>query len=295
MRKDNLMSQHPQLLENIILPSIEEPTKLITFEFDAETQQYYVRNFDANLYLVEQWIEEAQEYEYREEDRKLLRAMNAQLNKNKAEIKRQLKEQTQHVLSRATEESELLIAKLANLRSILQQGLDEDDMRLKEEKRQLLEERYDEIVTTFDNLVGVDELTFNEIYNASWLNRTSKLNKSYEELHKRLKTLSSVLEQPTLLNKKMTDVIDALHDEGWDGLAAISLLNKNEHERQAKLLQEELAQRAREELAAKLAQEQELAQEEPKVIPDVLIRITGEDWERAKQLLDASRIEYRQL
>ena len=289
------------LVDQTILPVLIdlEQTADSKVSLTIVNNQYQIKDFDKKMALIEQWSNEVDHYVYSEEDRQPIKKMNAQINKLVKAIKAEEKALQQDLFGLADSQVKQINESLLALRTKLQKGLDEDDARIKLERKERLSAAFDDAKKNFDVLKNQD-FTFEDVFVAAWLNRTTSESKAVDDLFNRMKTLALVIEESHIVDPDIDMVLDAVEDEHWEGLAALSLLKRREQERLDALMKEELERQA----AALLAEKKQAAGNDTnvpstdvpkKVNVDVMVKINGDDWETAERLLQAANIKFIKL
>lgn len=288
-------------LTDALVPAISSNSSFV--ELEAVNGKYQLKGLDEANQKIDQWLAAASEYHYDEEDAKIIKSLNAEINKYNAYLKRQIDSAKIEMFSQVESDFKQLIAKLMKLRAELQSRLDDEAKRLRAEKESHFKEMFNEMK---ESLPGLDDpdFAFTDVLFVSWLNKSYSEKKAQDELHSRMKSVSLLMTNAANPTKELDPILESLRKNNWDGLASLGDLQKAEEQRQRKLLEEEAAKllAAKEEENAQLQRDAsaltnddlEHLQETVQTVklPDVLIRIDGNDWERAQSILNASRVKY---
>ena len=199
---------------------------------------------------------------------------------------------------------------MTNLSKGLAKGLDEDDKRVKAEKKAELTELFEDAKETIPSLADLD-FDFDDIYDVAWLNRTASRNKTIASLDSRMETISMLVTNPVLANNDIQEIIEYLEDADWDGLKAQNKLtelniNRQEEELNRQLLEEAKRRKELEEKEKDILSKDEsvssaelvtLKDDEAKSMAEAkkLIKVNVSDWARVRDLLLAAQIEFEEV
>lgn len=282
------------VIESQMLPAISD--RIVNLELTDDA--YTIKGFEEFKQQVIKYQELVEGYEYQEADRQAIKKLKASVNKYSKEIVTQANAQKARLFGQVDTEKKQLEDELNKLVRLLSVGLDEDDRRYRADKREKIKELFDEAVANYEHLSG-KEVDFDSIMMASWLNRSVTIQKATDELNKMIKTLNSLVGDPKCPTETVSDVIDSLVDNDWDGYAAMNELIDIERARQERAMKEEMERRIQEEMALQQAidNKEDVVGDEPiaQKLPKKLVRIDGEDWQRAKTLLTAAGINFEEI
>lgn len=293
------------LIESQMLPVFNSP-----IELEKIGNEYHLKNYQPLVKSLKQFKKQVDNYTYNDSDRQPIKKIKSAANKTIKAFKQEVKSQQEALFSPVTEEAKEIENLMTSLSKSLAKGLDEDDKRVKAEKKAELTELFEDAKSTIPGLAGLD-FDFNDIYEASWLNRTASRNKTIASLDSRLETISMLVANPVLANNDIQEIIEYLEDVDWDGLKAQNKLtelniHRQEEELKRQLLEEE---KKRQELAKK--EQEVLSKDETKSSAELatldaidakamteakkLIKVNVSDWTRVRDLLIAAKIEFEEV
>lgn len=239
-----------------------------------------------------------------------LKKIKSAANKTIKAFKQEVKKQQEALFSPVTSEAKEIEKLMTKLSKGLAKGLDEDDKRVKAEKKAELTELFEDAKETIPNLADLD-FDFDDVYDVAWLNRTASRNKTIASLDSRMETISMLVANPVLANNDIQEIIEYLEDADWDGLKAQNKLtelniNRQEEELNRQLLEEARRRKELEEKEKDILSKDEsvssaelvtLNDDEAKSMTEAkkLIKVNVSDWARVRDLLLAAQIEFEEV
>lgn len=293
------------VIESQMLPVFNAP-----IELEMVGNEYHLKNYDTLVDSLKQFNKQVDNYTYNDNDRQPIKKIKSAANKTIKAFKQEVKKQQEALFSPVTSEAKEIETLMTKLSKGLAKGLDEDDKRVKAEKKAELTELFEDAKETIPSLADLD-FDFDDIYDVAWLNRTASRNKTIASLDSRMETISMLVANPVLANNDIQEIIEYLEDADWDGLKAQNNLttlnvNRQEEELNRQLLEEarrrkELEEKEKEILSkdesASSAELVTLKDDEAKSMTEAkkLIKVNVSDWARVRDLLLAAQIEFEEV
>lgn len=293
------------VIESQMLPVFNAP-----IELEMVDNEYHLKNYDSLVESLKQFNKQVNNYTYNDNDRQPIKKIKSAANKTIKAFKQEVKKQQEALFSPVTSEAKEIEKLMTKLSKGLAKGLDEDDKRVKAEKKAELTELFEDAKETIPSLADLD-FDFDDIYDVAWLNRTASRNKTIASLDSRMETISMLVANPVLANNDVQEIIEYLEDADWDGLKAQNKLtelniNRQEEELNRQLLEEakrrkELEEKEKEILSkdesASSAELVTLKDDEAKSMTEAkkLIKVNVSDWARVRDLLFAAQIEFEEV
>lgn len=293
------------VIESQMLPVFNAP-----IELEMVDNEYHLKNYDSLVESLKQFNKQVNNYTYNDNDRQPIKKIKSAANKTIKAFKQEVKKQQEALFSPVTSEAKEIEKFMTKLSKGLAKGLDEDDKRVKAEKKAELTELFEDAKETIPSLADLD-FDFDDIYDVAWLNRTASRNKTIASLDSRMETISMLVANPVLANNDVQEIIEYLEDADWDGLKAQNKLtelniNRQEEELNRQLLEEakrrkELEEKEKEILSkdesASSAELVTLKDDEAKSMTEAkkLIKVNVSDWARVRDLLLAAQIEFEEV
>lgn len=293
------------VIESQMLPVFNAP-----IELEMVGNEYHLKNYDTLVDSLKQFNKQVDNYTYNDNDRQPIKKIKSAANKTIKAFKQEVKKQQEALFSPVTSEAKEIETLMTNLSKGLAKGLDEDDKRVKAEKKAELTELFEDAKETIPSLADLD-FDFDDIYDVAWLNRTASRNKTIASLDSRMETISMLVANPVLANNDIQEIIEYLEDADWDGLKAQNKLTELNVHRQEEELNRQLFEEAkrRKELeekekeilskdeSASSAELVTLKDDEAKSMTEAkkLIKVNVSDWARVRDLLLAAQIEFEEV
>lgn len=293
------------VIESQMLPVFNAP-----IELEMVGNEYHLKNYDSLVESLKQFNKQVNNYTYNDNDRQPIKKIKSAANKTIKAFKQEVKNQQDALFSPVTSEAKEIEKLMTNLSKGLAKGLDEDDKRVKAEKKAELTELFEDAKETIPSLADLD-FDFDDIYDAAWLNRTASRNKTIASLDSRMETISMLVANPVLANNDIQEIIEYLEDADWDGLKAQNNLttlnvNRQEEELNRQLLEEARRRKELEEKEKDILSKDEsvssaelvtLNDDEAKSMTEAkkLIKVNVRDWARVRDLLLAAQIEFEEV
>lgn len=293
------------VIESQMLPVFNAP-----IELEMVGNEYHLKNYDSLVESLKQFNKQVNNYTYNDNDRQPIKKIKSAANKTIKAFKQEVKKQQEALFSPVTSEAKEIEKLMTKLSKGLAKGLDEDDKRVKAEKKAELTELFEDAKETIPDLADLD-FDFDDVYDVAWLNRTASQNKTIASLDSRMETISMLVANPVLANNDIQEIIEYLEDADWDGLKAQNKLtelniNRQEEELNRQLLEEakrrkELEEKEKEILSkdesASSAELVTLKDDEAKSMTEAkkLIKVNVSDWARVRDLLLAAQIEFEEV
>lgn len=293
------------VIESQMLPVFNAP-----IELEMVGNEYHLKNYDSLVESLKQFNKQVNNYTYNDNDRQPIKKIKSAANKTIKAFKQEVKNQQDALFSPVTSEAKEIEKLMTNLSKGLAKGLDEDDKRVKAEKKAELTELFEDAKETIPSLADLD-FDFDDIYDVAWLNRTASRNKTIASLDSRMETISMLVANPVLANNDIQEIIEYLEDADWDGLKAQNNLttlnvNRQEEELNRQLLEEARRRKELEEKEKDILSKDEsvssaelvtLNDDEAKSMTEAkkLIKVNVRDWARVRDLLLAAQIEFEEV
>lgn len=293
------------VIESQMLPVFNAP-----IELEMVGNEYHLKNYDSLVESLKQFNKQVNNYTYNDNDRQPIKKIKSAANKTIKAFKQEVKKQQEALFSPVTSEAKEIEKLMTNLSKGLAKGLDEDDKRVKAEKKAELTELFEDAKETIPSLADLD-FDFDDIYDVAWLNRTASRNKTIASLDSRMETISMLVANPVLANNDIQEIIEYLEDADWDGLKAQNNLttlnvNRQEEELNRQLLEEARRRKELEEKEKDILSKDEsvssaelvtLNDDEAKSMTEAkkLIKVNVSDWARVRDLLLAAQIEFEEV
>lgn len=293
------------VIESQMLPVFNAP-----IELEMVGNEYHLKNYDTLVDSLKQFNKQVDNYTYNDNDRQPIKKIKSAANKTIKAFKQEVKKQQEALFSPVTSEAKEIETLMTKLSKGLAKGLDEDDKRVKAEKKAELTELFEDAKETIPSLADLD-FDFDDIYDVAWLNRTASRNKTIASLDSRMETISMLVANPVLTNNEIQEIIEYLEDADWDGLKAQNKLTELNVHRQEEELNRQLFEEAkrRKELEEKekdiLSKDESVSSAELVTLNDdeaksmteakKLIKVNVSDWARVRDLLLAAQIEFEEV
>lgn len=293
------------VIESQMLPVFNAP-----IELEMVGNEYHLKNYDTLVDSLKQFNKQVDNYTYNDNDRQPIKKIKSAANKTIKAFKQEVKKQQEALFSPVTSEAKEIEKLMTKLSKGLAKGLDEDDKRVKAEKKAELTELFEDAKETIPSLADLD-FDFDDIYDVAWLNRTASRNKTIASLDSRMETISMLVANPVLANNDVQEIIEYLEDADWDGLKAQNKLtelniNRQEEELNRQLLEEARRRKELEEKEKDILSKDESASsaelvtlndDEAKSMTEAkkLIKVNVSDWARVRDLLLAAQIEFEEV
>ena len=293
------------VIESQMLPVFNAP-----IELEMVGNEYHLKNYDTLVESLKQFNKQVDNYTYNDNDRQPIKKIKSAANKTIKAFKQEVKKQQEALFSPVTSEAKEIETLMTKLSKGLAKGLDEDDKRVKAEKKAELTELFEDAKETIPSLADLD-FDFDDIYDVAWLNRTASRNKTIASLDSRMETISMLVANPVLANNDVQEIIEYLEDADWDGLKAQNNLttlnvNRQEEELNRQLLEEARRRKELEEKEKDILSKDEsvssaelvtLNDDEAKSMTEAkkLIKVNVSDWARVRDLLLAAQIEFEEV
>lgn len=293
------------VIESQMLPVFNAP-----IELEMVGNEYHLKNYDSLVDSLKQFNKQVDNYTYNDNDRQPIKKIKSAANKTIKAFKQEVKNQQEALFSPVTAEAKEIETLMTKLSKGLAKGLDEDDKRVKAEKKAELTELFEDAKETIPSLADLD-FDFDDIYDVAWLNRTASRNKTIASLDSRMETISMLVANPVLANNDIQEIIEYLEDADWDGLKAQNKLaelniNRQEEELNRQLLEEAKRRKELEEKEKDILSKDEsvssaelvtLKDDEAKSMTEAkkLIKVNVSDWARVRDLLLAAQIEFEEV
>lgn len=293
------------VIESQMLPVFNAP-----IELEMVGNEYHLKNYGTLVDSLKQFNKQVDNYTYNDNDRQPIKKIKSAANKTIKAFKQEVKKQQEALFSPVTSEAKEIETLMTKLSKGLAKGLDEDDKRVKAEKKAELTELFEDAKETIPSLAGLD-FDFDDIYDVAWLNRTASRNKTIASLDSRMETISMLVANPVLANNDIQEIIEYLEDADWDGLKAQNNLttlnvNRQEEELNRQLLEEARRRKELEEKEKDILSKDEsvssaelvtLNDDEAKSMTEAkkLIKVNVSDWARVRDLLLAAQIEFEEV
>lgn len=293
------------LIESQMLPVFKAP-----IELEKIDNEYHLKNYQSLVESLKQFNKQVDNYTYNDNDRQPIKKIKSAANKTIKTFKQEVKKQQEALFSPVTKEAKEIETLMTKLSKNLAKGLDEDDKRVKAEKKVEFTELFEDAKNTIPNLADLD-FDFDDVYDVSWLNRTASRNKTIASLDSRMETISMLVANPVLANNDIQEIIEYLEDADWDGLKAQNKLTELNVHRQEEELNRQLLEEAKKRQELEKKEKEVLSKDETKSSAEMatldvneakvmteakkLIKVNVSDWARVRDLLIAAKIEFEEV
>lgn len=217
---------------------------------------YRVSGIDELIGNVERAIESTNDAKFTDEDRKQIKAARAFVNKLDEFVNRAVIDEKNRVFNTADSDRKRLREATTRLSTTLKERLDDFDARERARKREELSAAFDDAKFMYDDddvsgAIDLGSLTFAEIEDSRWSNRSASRNKAIQELNERITSVVSLgAIDPELDNSAALEILE---DAEWSTASAVILVNENKARRE----REEREAREREEARKRELEEAE--------------------------------------
>lgn len=241
------------LSEQLELIQSYDPAPILNRDGDGV---YRVSGIDELIGNVERAIESTNDAEFTDEDRKQIKAARAFVNKLDEFVNRAVIDEKNRVFNTADDDRKRLREATTRLSSTLKSRLDDFDARERARKREELSAAFEDAKFMYDDddvsgAIDLSSLTFAEIEDSRWSNRSASRNKAIRELNERITSVVSLgAIDPELDNSAALEILE---DAEWSTANAVILVNENKTRREA----EEREAREREEARRRELEEAE--------------------------------------
>lgn len=280
------------IIQNDMLPVLRQELKL-TFVDD----HYELENFDVLSDKIQNWLNNVDNFIYSPEDRSFVKQLKADNNKLIQAVTAVINEQTSTLMNVVQTQKKELTSQLSVLTEKLGRGVDEEDKAFKSTKRKEYMELFETLKSDIPSLEN-SSLVFDDVFISSWLNRSTTLKKVTNEMNDRLNAIDYLIQSDACPTSDVDDIVEALDFNDWSGLTTLDYLIKKEKDRQEKEMQRLINERLEKqrqlekEKALAEAKGEELKSTTVEKLPDVLIKIAGEDSKKAQDLLKAAGVNF---
>ena len=211
----------------LVLKTIEESMLPVVSGLDLELEfndgHYSIVNFDGALEQLKELSAKVDEYQYHPDDRKSVKQFKAAVNKYSSNFTKVVNATQKELFKEVNDQKKQITSVMNEISRKLDNGLKEDDARLKAIKYETLYQAFQNAKPHFDKLAK-SELLYEHVSSSSWLNLTTSETSAIKELDIRLTTVNDLCANP--LNSEndpvKTAAVLALH--GWDGLKALNAI-----------------------------------------------------------------------
>ena len=299
------MANDVQKLATELLPQINSAA--VRLQFNTKTAKIELVGSEDLIRTLTDRAKLAKSYIYKESDRQDIRRLRADVNKFKNAIQAEISAQKSHVFDDIDTQKKDIFEQLDDIIDTLDEGMDQFDRQLKAQKKQELTDQFDAAKQAAPELAETD-LTYDDVANHRWINRSFSQTKAVKELNTRLSTLMSLLQSPALADEDVSfdQVLTACQYQDWDGLQAQNyLLNEIKEAKeaearakaQAEIERQMEADRKRAEAEAEAKRLQEAREQagldpepEPEPAADVTLTVHAADADLAVDLLTKAGI-----
>ena len=271
------------IIQSEALPLVKQQFDLT---FNSAENTFEIDSFDQIMSDLEEMYNRSKQYEYHPDDRKDVKSLRAETNKMSKAIKDQIKTNEKALFKKPRQQEKELTKLITSIQKNITKGIDEEDARLKKEKKDQLQAMFKDALDYYDELDG---LKYKNVAQAKWLNRSSSIKKSTQELNKRLKSLNTIvssLDEYADIN----EVARVANLNDWDGLATVNQIKEEQQEKlrlQQEAYEAELKRREIEESNELVKEEQQEKQQYRTLI------VKDDDLKRIKKLLQNRQIYFK--
>lgn len=276
---------------NVDVFTIAENKKSSRFEFI---------NYDNIMSRIDLLIEMVENYEYKEEDRKVIKNLKAYVNSFVKDLNSNIKSQQEDLFGLILEQHKEFKNKFDILVNLLNQGIAEQDARKKEEKKQYCEDLFKETIPHYDNLKNFP-LSFEDVFVTGWTNLSVTESAIKKELDSKLSNLDEFLASKLSPTEDNTKIINAFKLNDFNGMKSLNYLNEQRDKELAeellraekiRLAEEERLRKENEELLRKSQLDETLVEKfnEKRYL---IIEVEASDYDKAINLLSVNNIDFR--
>lgn len=230
----------------------ENPVSLITADDDGVLHIADLDQLSRDIDFINDQLDNTV---FTPEDRAFVKDGRAKVNKLNKAIVSAVRDEKSRVFDELDRERKSVEKKLDAINKSLGRTLQDFDKQVREEKRAEMESSFADAVELSGD-ARLNNLSFTEVENPSWSNRSSSHSKSVSELDSRLSSVIVLLDNNDDMD--VHQVVESLELDQWD-LSKTMMSIKAERERiaQEKREAEEAHQRALEEARAEVRREME--------------------------------------
>lgn len=230
----------------------ENPVSLITADDDGVLHIADLDQLSRDIDFINEQLDNTV---FTPEDRAFVKDGRAKVNKLNKAIVSAVRDEKSRVFDELDRERKSVEKKLDAINKSLGRTLQDFDKQVREEKRAEMESSFADAVELSGD-ARLNNLSFTEVENPSWSNRSSSHSKSVSELDSRLSSVIVLLDNNDDMD--VHQVVESLELDQWD-LSKTMMSIKAERERiaQEKREAEEAHQRALEEARAEVRREME--------------------------------------
>lgn len=230
----------------------ENPVSLITADDDGVLHIADLEQLSRDIDFINDQLDNTV---FTPEDRAFVKDGRAKVNKLNKAIVSAVRDEKSRVFDELDRERKSVEKKLDAINKSLGRTLQDFDKQVREEKRAEMESSFADAVELSGD-ARLNNLSFTEVENPSWSNRSSSHSKSVSELDSRLSSVIVLLDNNDDMD--VHQVVESLELDQWD-LSKTMMSIKAERERiaQEKREAEEAHQRALEEARAEVRREME--------------------------------------
>lgn len=230
----------------------ENPVSLITADDDGVLHIADLEQLSRDIDFINDQLDNTV---FTPEDRAFVKDGRAKVNKLNKAIVSAVRDEKSRVFDELDRERKSVEKKLDTINKSLGRTLQDFDQQVREEKRAEMESSFADAVELSGD-ARLNNLSFTEVENPSWSNRSSSHSKSVSELDSRLSSVIVLLDNNDDMD--VHQVVESLELDQWD-LSKTMMSIKAERERiaQEKREAEEAHQRALEEARAEVRREME--------------------------------------
>lgn len=230
----------------------ENPVSLITADDDGVLHIADLEQLSRDIDFINDQLDNTV---FTPEDRAFVKDGRAKVNKLNKAIVSAVRDEKSRVFDELDRERKSVEKKLDAINKSLGRTLQDFDQQVREEKRAEMESSFADAVELSGD-ARLNNLSFTEVENPSWSNRSSSHSKSVSELDSRLSSVIVLLDNNDDMD--VHQVVESLELDQWD-LSKTMMSIKAERERiaQEKREAEEAHQRALEEARAEVRREME--------------------------------------
>lgn len=294
------MNEHKNEIEianiedSIVVPLTDD--NQLNLAQDSDTGVFYLSGYDDYLDMVARMSDQLDNYVFQDGDRAMVRVAGAEFNKLMKAIKSDVHQTKLNLFKPVDEDVKVLVERLTELRQKIVKGRDRQDEIDRKEKDNYLREMFDDIKFNLSNITDL-EISYDQVSDVKWLNRSTSHTKAGNELHQRLSNLDGMIDSGLLPSDVTTkEMVHALNHVDWDSLSAVKYI-KDQRQLQAEV---EERKRIEREIAEKMKQEREQSKADTQVQSNtqsqpqlVSLMVQDSDLEKVQKFLDENEIWYR--
>lgn len=198
---------------------------------------FYFDGVDKFVEHIDNVIRDVSERAFTDDDRVEIRETRAFCNKFAKVVDQTVIQEKRSAFETAEEQRKLIVGRVKELSAQLSSALDKFDAEQREIKRRELSAFFNDCIDSADEFSHLSHITFEQIEDSSWSNRSTSDKKARAGVLGRLETINKVAKHVGSVD----EAFELLVDSDWDALGAVDA--KAEREAAARREKEEAERR----------------------------------------------------